>query len=190
MRPISNVVLKTLSVMAILLLAACEQENFAPTGDRVFAPGLAGEADVDGLTIGHRLMAAGQYELALKSYQRAAATQGLTADTLSAIASANLELGRLNQAERLMRQAVSMDPTFAAAWNNLGVILMERGNVTEARQVFRRAFATDNGQSEEIRDNLKLAIAKSEDPGYNPTTDNNTKLVRRGTGDYLILQTP
>ncbi len=182
--------MKALLIPVLLLLPACDQEDFAPSGERVFAPGLAGESDIDGLVVGHRLMAAGQYELALKSYQRAAASQGLNADTLSAIASANLQLGRLNQAERLMRQAVAIDPTFAAAWNNLGVILMERGNVVEARQVFRRAFATDNGQSEEIRDNLKLAIAKSEDPGYNPTTDNNTKLVRRGTGDYLILQTP
>ena len=33
----------------------------------VFAPGIAGEAETDGLVVGHRLMAAGEYELALRA---------------------------------------------------------------------------------------------------------------------------
>ena len=69
-------------------------------GDGVYAPGLAGKADTDGLIVGHRLMAAGEYELALDAYYRAAAQQGLNVDTLSALGSANLRLGRLGQAEQ------------------------------------------------------------------------------------------
>ena len=175
---------------ALTVLSACAQDSFGESGDRVFAPGVAGQSDTDGLLVGHRLMAAGEYDLALRAYLRAAGQQGLNVDTLSALGSANLKLGRLNQAERLLRRAVDEDQTFAAAWNNLGVILMERGKTAEAAQVFRRAFATDNGNSDQIRDNLRLALAKLENPEYiDPQENEPFQLVRRGTGDYVILST-
>ena len=72
-----------------------------------------GEA-VDGLLVGHRLMEAGEYELALKAYYRAAAEQGINVDVLSAIGSANLALGRLGQAETLLRRAVEAGPDLRA----------------------------------------------------------------------------
>ena len=174
--------------LAALALSGCAQDRFGETGDRVYAPGVAGEPDIDGLIVGHRLMAAGEYDLALQAYYRAAAEHGLNVDTMSAIGSANLLLGRLGQAEHMMRRAVEEDPTFAAAWNNLGVILMERGQISEAAQVFRRAYATDNGNSDQIRDNLRLALAKLEDPFYDAGQENDTfQLVRRGNGDYQLL---
>ena len=183
--------LKTVvTLTALTVLTACGPGGFAPSGDRVFAPGVAGSSDIDGLLVGHRLMAAGEYDLALQAYLRAAGQQGLNVDTLSALGSANLKLGRLNQAEELLRRAVDEDPAFAAAWNNLGVILMERGKTAEAAQVFRRAFATDDGNSDEIRDNLRLALAKLDDPVNTAGQENEPfQLVRRGTGDYVILST-
>ena len=174
---------------ALAVLPACGPGGFAASDGRVYAPGVAGEANIDGLIVGHRLMAAGEFELALKAYTRAAGQQGLNVDTLSALGSANLQLGRLGQAERLLRLAVDEDPEFVPAWNNLGVILMERGQIGEAAQVFRRAFATDNGESDEIRDNLRLALAKLDDPGYSEA-NNNFKLVRRGRGDVLLMSVP
>lgn len=176
---------------AVAALSACAQQGFRPDGDQVYAPGVAGESDIDGLIVGHRLMAAGEYELALEAYLRAAGQQGLNVDTLSALGSANLRLGRLGQAEDLLRRAVDEDPDFAAAWNNLGVILMERGKIPEAAQVFRRAFATDNGNSDQIRDNLRLALAKLDNPGYGEDQENEEfQLVRRGAGDFVLLSTP
>ena len=178
-------------LIAISVLTGCGAGAFAPSeGDRVFAPGVSGSSDIDGLEVGHRLMAAGEYDLALRAYTRAAGQQGLNVDTLSALGSANLKLGRLNQAESLLRRATDEDPTFPPAWNNLGVILMERGKVSEAAQVFRRAFATDNGNSDEIRDNLRLALANLENP-FNTDQQENVpfQLVRRGTGDVLLLST-
>ncbi len=177
-------------LIGLSVLTACGGDAFAPSDDRVFAPGIAGESDIDGLIVGHRLMAAGEYELAHRAYTRAAAQQGLNVDTLSALGSANLKLGRLNQAERLLRRAVEEGPEFAAAWNNLGVILMERGKIAEAEQVFRRAFATDSGNSDEIRDNLRLALAKLDDPSNTVLQENEPfQLVRRGTGDFVLLST-
>jgi tetratricopeptide (TPR) repeat protein len=152
------------------------------------APGLDIEGEsVDGLIVGHRLMAAGEHELALKSYTRSAADQGLTPDVLSAIGSVNLKLGRLHQAEEMLRTAIERDPKFVPAWNNLGVVLMELGKVSEASRVFRTAFAIDNGNSEQIRLNLKLALAKAEDLQYDNPNNENFGLVRRGNGSYLLL---
>jgi Flp pilus assembly protein TadD len=145
---------------------------------------------VDGLLVGHRLMAVGQYELALKAYYRAASKIGLNADVLSAIGSANLKLGRLGQAERILRKAVEKDEKFAAAWNNLGVVLMERGDPAEAERVFHTAFALDNGNSAQIRENLRLALAKLENSAYAEENNTNFALVRRGSGEYRLLATP
>ncbi len=173
--------------LLMLFLAACATGGLNRSSDGVFAPGISGMSSIDGLVVGHRLMDAGEYELALKSYNRAAAQQGLNVDTMSAIGSANLNLGRLGQAERWLRRAVEEDPTFPPAWNNLGVILMEKGEVAEASEVFRRAFAADNGNSDEIRDNLRLALANLENPSNNALQENqNFNLIRRGAGDFVL----
>ena len=179
-------------VFLILLLTACQSTGgFHGSDNGPFAPGPAATRDaVDGLTVGHRLMAAGEYELALKSYYLAASEQGATVDVLSAIGSANLRLGRLGQAETRLRQAIEVDETFVPALNNLGVVLMEEGKVIEAREVFRNAFALDSGRSDDIRENLRLAIAKSEALTYEESEGSSFKLVRRGNDEYLLLSTP
>lgn len=147
------------------------------------------EQGVDGLLVGHRLMEAGEYELAMKAYLRAASEQGMTADVLSAIGSADLKLGRLGQAEQVLRRAIEADETNIPALNNLGCVLIEQGKAGEARRVFQQAFALDSGQSDSIRENLKLAIARSEASVYNPVQDEKPvmKLVRRGQGSYVLL---
>lgn len=155
-------------------------DPFAPTGPA------KGEA-IDGLTVGHRLSAAGEHELALKAYLRAAGETGVTVDVLSALGSTNLQLGRLGQAEDLLRQAIKKDQTFVPAWNNLGVVLMERGKVGEASRVFQTAFALDSGNSDEIRKNLQRALAAIENPSYDSEKKTAFDLVRRGNGRYLIL---
>lgn len=176
----------------LLALAACDTAGgLGPSGDGPFAPRgrPAGEVSVDGLIVGHRLMAAGEYELALKAYYRAAAEQGVNVDVLSAIGSANLQLGRLGQAEQILRRATELDETFPPAWNNLGVVLMENGDYGEASRVFKLAFALDSGRSPEIRENLRLALAKLGDPEYSPPQE-EFRLVRRGPGNYQLLATP
>lgn len=180
--------------MAVLVLAGCYDATGKLHNTRIGPKAPAGtpvvSEAVDGLTVGHRLMAAGEYELALKAYSRAGAEQGLNADVLSALGSANLKLGRLNQAKTLLERAVEKDPKFVPAWNNLGVVLMEMGKEGKARGVFRNAFALDNGNSDEIRENLRLAIAKSENATYATAQEHKFELVRRGSGEYLLLATP
>lgn len=179
------------SVICLLLLAACAPGGQTASGDTVFAPGIdpRGQA-VDGLEVGHRLMLAKEYELALEAFQRAAAQQGLTGDVLSALGTANLQLGRLNQAESLLRRAIEKEADWPEVWNNLGVVLMEKGEAARAADVLRKAYALDNGQSDSIRDNLRLALAKIENTGYGEPQEQEYKLVRRGSSDYLIRRTP
>jgi Flp pilus assembly protein TadD len=173
------------------LLAACGNTGglgtSAASRNAPYGVDARGES-VDGLLVGHRLMEAGEPELALKSYLRAGAEDGITADVLSAIGSANLALGRLGQAEQMLKRALELDPTFVPALNNLGVVLMEQNKIGEARVVFQQAYAQDGGQSDSIRENLRLAIAQTEKAVYDSDEDTgNFSLVRREKGRYVLL---
>ncbi|WP_074787749.1 tetratricopeptide repeat protein [Roseovarius tolerans] len=177
-----------LVLLTCLFLAGClgQQPDNGP-----FAPGPApGVTGVDGLLVGHRLMDAGEFELAQKAYSRAALDQGMTADVLAGLGSANLALGRLGSAERLLRRAIEGDDATPETWNNLGVVLVEQGNYPEAEQILRRAYALDDGESDEIRDNLRLALAKSENSEYGADGEQDYKVVRRGSSEYLIRKIP
>jgi len=181
-------ILKLLSAITVAaVVAACGPDRIEDLPDGPFAPGVdpKGEA-VEGTEVGHRLIQAGQYELALDAFTRAALKQGLTAEILSGMGSANLGLGRLGQAEDLLRRAVRDDPTWPEAWNNLGVVLMERGNTAEAEQIFRKAYALDNGESDAIRDNLRIALAKTENVGHTNEQKAEYKLVQRGNLDFEL----
>lgn len=177
------------ALASLVGLAACDSGGtFSP--DRLGQTRAAAAEDVDGLAVGHRLMQAGEYDLALRAYYRAAAEQGPSVDVLSAIGSANLRLGRLGQADQVLRRAVAEDPAFVPALNNLGVVAAERGHWGEARHLFQSAFALDSGRSEEIRENLRLALANLEDSAYSSENNHNLALVRRGQGRFLLLSTP
>lgn len=169
-----------------LILAACGEGGLNASAGGVYAPGVRGEMKDDGLEVGHRLMASGEYELALDAYTVAAGQQGLNVDTLSALGSANLRLGRLGQAERLLRRAIETDLTFVPAQNNLGVVLMEQGKIGEATEVFRRAYAMDNGNSDTIRDNLRLSLSRLNENVYVDTQPTQGFLLMRRGDDALI----
>lgn len=173
--------------IAILLAACGNTGGLGASRSTPYGADPRGDA-VDGLLVGHRLMAAGEHELALKAYYRAAAEDGVTVDTLSAVGSANLALGRLGQAEQILRRALEMEPTFVPALNNLGVVLMERGKLGEARVVFQQAYALDSGQTDSIRENLKLAIARTEAQVYDDgEVEGEFQLVRQEKGRYVLL---
>ena len=118
----------------ILALAACSSGGLGHSGTGNGPPAADGSRrGEDGLIVGDRLMDSGEYELALKAYLRAAAEQGMTSDVLASIGSANLALGRLNQAEQLLRRAIDEDPENVPALNNLGVVLMNEDKPGEGR---------------------------------------------------------
>ncbi len=180
------------SALVILLLAASCTPGPGPlSSNRVGLPAPAGleTETVDGLTVGHRLMAAGEFELALQSYTRAISEQGLNVDILSALGSANLKLGRLQQSRTFLGMAIDRDDQFVPAWNNLGVTLTGLREFREAREAFRVAFSLDGGRSEEIRQNLILAEENVATLSTANTPQTDLLLVRRGNGRYLLLTT-
>ncbi len=180
-----------LATAVLAAVASCSLQDDIDLAQGPYPPGIdpRGEA-VDGLEVGNRLMAAGEHELALDAFTRAALDSGMTPEILIGIGTANLGLGRLGQAEEPLRRAVTEAPDLPQAWNNLGVLLMEKGELPEAVQVFRKAYALDNGESDSIRDNLRLALAKSENPDNNDAKDQDFKLVQRGQGEFVIRKTP
>ena len=190
---------RCVAILAIVIgLAACEETSgFSDFEEQVFAPGVdlkaaEDETDAQAVEIGHRLIAAGEYELAIDAFNRAALARGtLDAELLSGYGTANLGLGRLGQAESLLRRAIEAEGAEPVDYNNLGVVLMEKGETAEAIQIFKTGFALSNGESAAIGDNLRLALAKSEKSATtDPEESSEFKLVRRGASDYLIRQNP
>lgn len=180
-----------LATAVMTAVAACTPDAIEPTKGGPYAPGvdLSKEA-VDGVEVANRLMEAQQFELALDAFNRAALDEGLTAEILTGMAAANIGLGRLGQAEKLLKHAVMESPELPEAWNNMGVLLMERGETAEAVNVFRKAYALDNGENDAIRDNLRLALEKMENPDNTGVQNEEYKLVRRGSSQYAIRKTP
>lgn len=180
-----------LAIAVTTAVAGCLSRGVQPLDNGPYPPGIDhSRAAVDGLEVGHRLVAAGEYELAIDAFTRAALDHGMTAEVLTGLGTANLGLGRLGQAEPLLRRAVEDAPDWPEAWNNLGVLLMERGALPEAQNVFRKAYALDNGESDAIRDNLRLALAKSENSVNTEPQTEDYKLVQRGVGDFVIRKSP
>lgn len=178
------------AIVVFLAVASCAPDRISRT-DNPFAPGIDRRGNAaDGVTVGNRLMHAGQHELALDAFMRAALDQGMTPEIIAGLGTANLGLGRLGQAEPLLRRAVKAAPEWPEAWNNLGVVLMEQGRLPEASLILRKAYALDNGESDSIRDNLRLALAKLEASDMSDVQSGNYSLVRRGSRDYLIRKTP
>lgn len=178
------------TALLCIILGACAGPS---AQDNLFAPGVARSTDasVDQIVVGQRLVEAGEYESAIKAYTRAAVTEGMSAPVLAGIGTASIGLGRLHTAEDLLRRAIDLDEDEPEYWNNLGVTLIERGKDAEAEQMFRRAYALDDGQSDSIRDNLRLALEKIENPGYDPVKQQEDyKLVRRGSNDYKLSAFP
>ncbi|MBE1283240.1 MAG: tetratricopeptide repeat protein [Rhodobacteraceae bacterium] len=179
------------AIVALATVAACDSGTGLNKDNGPYAPGVNLKQDaVDGVEVGNRLMTAGEYELATQAYARAALEHGLTPEIMVGMGTANLGLGRLGQSEDMLRRAVAAAPDWPEAWNNLGVVLMERGKTAEAEQIFRKAYALDNGESDSIRDNLRLALAKTENPDNTVGQNQEFKLVQRGGSDYLIRETP
>ena len=177
-----------IGMVILTALAACEpstrdlpENPFAPATDYSATP-------VDQLLVGDRLMDAGEFELALQAYTRAAGTRGMTPEVLGALGAANLRLGRLGQAETQLRKSLDEDKENFGTWNNLGVVLMDRGETAEAVEILRRAFALSNGENDEIRDNLRLALAMQAKTVYDPEAEQELDLVRSGSSTYRLRE--
>lgn len=181
-----------LVLSAVTVLSACTPTNFELSETERIGPAppigtpRVKEA-VDGMIVGDRLMDAGEYELAIDAYRRAAAENGISAEVLSAMGTANLQLGRLKQAKYLLTRAIDKNQQYVPVWNNLGVVLVNLGEVHQAREAFRVAFGMSDGDSELIRKNLIYANKLINSRSTIAPEETEYKLVRQGSGTYLLL---
>ena len=166
------------ALACVALLGGCAGGILVPVPVIIPAPAFATEeVEPDArLAEGHHLLAAGDAEAALRAFGQAA-TSGAGPEALAAMGTANIALGRLGQAEPLLRRAAERDPGSAPAWNNLGVVLLETGRPREAAASFRRAFALDGGATAGVRENLVRAEALLEAPGPVAAADEDAVLA-------------
>lgn len=134
------------AALICILASACQQPIAA-------APIASG----DQIELGIKMLRAGQPEMALDAFNRAIAEKGPTIAALTGAGAAYHQSGDFRSAEKLLRAAVRLDPNFAPARNNLGVVLFDTGRTKQARQEFERAFALSDGLQDRVSVNLGIA---------------------------------
>ncbi|WP_316016056.1 tetratricopeptide repeat protein [Roseobacter sp. HKCCA0434] len=174
-------------LVALLLMVGCvAQEVPLPPDARTPLP----DMDASPREQGHLLQQAGQYELALRAYAMAYATDdvGLPGEMPMAVGTANARLGRMNAARRHLQTAVAEAPDVVEGWNNLGVVEMSLGDRTAARHAFETALSLSDGQSAVARDNLDRLDIRDAVAGDDPLEQplGELTLVRQGSGRYLL----
>ena len=166
---------KTMCTAAVAgLLMACQPQANA-----------SGEGG-DPMELGLRLLRQGQPSQALGAFNRALAKE-VTAEALTGVAGAYHALGQPKQAEKLLRAAITRDPNFALARNNLGIILYEAGDYAAAERELRRAFAITGGNDPAIATNLSFAeFALSQVPAPDVKDVEAYDVIQFGHGLYRL----
>lgn len=104
--------------------------------------------------------AKGDYLTALAHYQRELANSGeRSADGFRRTGKVLLQIGNLDQAEKMLRRDVEINPESAEGWNLLGVALAGRNLFKEAQEAFQQAV-TLKPDSAEYRANLDRSRGK------------------------------
>lgn len=92
---------------------------------------------------GVELEQAGDLQNAADAYREAALAGGPTPELCFNLANVLLALGRKPEAAERLRQTVELKPSFAEAWNNLGVVLSELKDPEGALAAFAHALEAD-----------------------------------------------
>jgi Flp pilus assembly protein TadD len=98
---------------------------------------------------------AGNKEDAIPEYEKAAQFNPSDVESQSNLATAYLEKGRLADAERVYKWVLTTDPAYAAAYNGLGVVAIQRQDNAAARGYFEKAVQLD---AEQVEAQLNLGI--------------------------------
>lgn len=105
------------------------------------------------------LSESGQLEDALRHAFFASKSEPNDARYNAQVGYCQLRLGNYPLAESPLRRASLLKPDDAHTWNNLGLVLLAKGNLREARDSFRIAVRNDP-QHEQARSNLEALTAE------------------------------
>jgi len=89
------------------------------------------------------LVRAGKKAAAIPEYELAAQFNPADLQSQANLATAYMEQGRLPDAERVDKWILTVDPKYAAAYNGLGVIAIQRQDTATARGYFEKAVQID-----------------------------------------------
>jgi Tfp pilus assembly protein PilF len=141
------------------------------------------------LSVGKRLLAAREPDLAIKAFLRSINNEGVSAQAMTGVGIGYQRMGLLTTARRYFEQATVLAPNSTITHNNLGVVLYQMKEYYPARDEFRAAFAISNGASEMAGSNLnrtETIIAAIE---LAPETDQaiSHDVVRLGGGEFRLV---
>jgi len=142
------------------------------------------------LSLGRRLLVAGEPDLAMKAFLTSMSAEGISAEAMTGAGIAAQQQGLLTSARRYFEQARELAPESVIAHNNLGVVLYKMKEYYPARNEFRRAYALSSGKSEMAERNLNRAeatIARMEkvtktDPAI------SHEVIRLGTSEFRLME--
>ena len=170
-------------IMVALALMGCAQ----PQGALAQRPGPA--SSVPPMELGLRLLRSNEPTLALSAFNRALSQGDVTAEALTGVGVALHRLDRRKEAVRFLRSAIDINPNFAIARNNLGVLLYETGDVTGAISEFQIAYALTNGLDRNVATNIGIAeTVTAQTEVETIVTDNNVTfdVIRFGHGVFRL----
>lgn len=181
----------TVVAALFLLLAACAATT-GPLGTAQSpAERAVGREGDTWLTIGKRLLRAGESELARSAFERSLLIDGVSAEAMTGAGIAAENQGLITMAARYFERARELAPDSVVAHNNLGVVRYRLKEYYRARQAFQAAFALSDGRNGLALRNLRLseqAIAEIE-AGRNyvdPTI--NFEVRRLGSSEFELIE--
>jgi len=146
--------------------------------------------------LGYAARLDGKYQLASDSYSRGLHLNPSSLDGISGLAQTYSNMGKTEEAERLLNQVLSADPKRVNDGVMLGELLMRSGDYNSALNVLGRAERTEPGTRSELlmalsyqhlkqfdQANHYLALAKQRDPN-NPEVQRSMAGYYRETGNY------
>jgi Tfp pilus assembly protein PilF len=141
------------------------------------------------LSVGKRLLAAREPDLAIKAFQRSINNEGVSAQAMTGAGIGYQRMGLLTTARRYFEQATFLAPNSTITHNNLGVVLYQMKEYYLARDEFRTAFAISNGASEMAESNLNRTEAIIAAIELAPETDQaiSHDVIRLGGGEFQLV---
>lgn len=146
--------------------------------------------------LGYAARLDGKYQLAADSYSRGLHLNPSSLDGMSGLAQTYSNMGKTEEAERLLDQVLPADPKRVNDAVMLGELLMRSGDYNSALSVLGRAERTQSGTRSELlmalsyqhlkqfdQANHYLALAKQRDPN-NPEVQRSMAGYYRETGNY------
>ena len=130
--------------------------------------------------------ATGHHELAVQEFQRALDDDPRDTKALSGLAYAYEQVGRLTEAESILKKSAALRPTYWDGYNTLGTFYRNHGKIPQAIAQYKHALSLtpDNAQ---VYANLGAAYIDSGDPKLLPEAEDALKRSIALQPNYMAL---